>query len=243
MQNQRILIVEDELNSRNFLKKIVQNYCTGFEVVGEAESITNGIRKIEELEPDILLLDIELRDGLSFKILEEIQESRYKVIFITSHLHYTLKAIKLSAIDYILKPVSIEELKTALQKARNISWNVDAMSLLKNSTTDDFKHIVILSKEKYLRLDFDSIFAFESDSNYTRIFLKDTSHLVSNSLNHYEDLVPDNFFRAHKSCIVNCDKVKEVDSGRGGEIFLNNGLCFPVAYRRKGDLLSRITKS
>ncbi|MBR9860494.1 response regulator transcription factor [bacterium] len=244
MDKIKIVIVEDELNSRAFLRNTIQKYTTEFEIVGEAESIVDGLETINRLNPDIILLDIELRDGLSFKILDQIEYFQYKVIFITSHIHYTLKALKLSAIDYILKPVDIDELIEALNKAKATSRQLGQnISVLNQSLQNENTELMIYSKGSYIKLLFEDILALVSDGNYTKIHLEDSYHLVSFSLSHYSDITPDYFYRAHKSCIVNCKQVKSIESGRGGEMVMKNGLVLPVAYRRKSEFMSLVSQN
>jgi two-component system LytT family response regulator len=239
--NLKIVLIEDELHSREFLRKVIASYTSGFEIVGEAETIEEGITVIRESKPDILLMDIELRDGLSFKILEELEHLKYNLIFITSHVHYTLKALKLSAIDYILKPVGIDELAEALEKARTLNRSYElSLNLLKENLQVDPEQIIVYSRSKYLRLDLNEVLAFVSDGSYTRIMLEDKQYLVHRSLSYYEDILPANFIRSHKSCILNCNYIKSIDSGRGGSVYMANGMELQVAYRRKSELLSRI---
>jgi two-component system LytT family response regulator len=239
----KVVIVEDEIHSRTFIKNVVGRYSQKLEVVGEAASIKTAVPLIDSLKPDILLLDIQLNDGLSFKILEKIVFKKYQTIFITSFDNYAIKAIKLSALDYVLKPIHIPELLSALDKAIE---NSVASNFEQNRPSKDFEKfdsIIIPSNGTYNNINFTDILAFVSENSYTRIILKLSSIISSKPLSYFEDIVPEYFLRCHRSSIVNCKQVANVEVGRGGVCELNNGYKVPVSVRRKSELMKALSGS
>ena len=175
----RALIVEDEVNSQELLKELIAEYTEGVEVVGTAKGVAEALKQIEDLAPDLLLLDIELSDGDGFQVLEQAEDPSFDVIFTTAYNQYAIKAFKFSATDYLLKPVDIEELQKAVarvvekQQEGNEEVSKERMqaliSNLRNSQ-QGFKRIVLPTTNGFTVVDPKDIIRCESDRNYTFIF-------------------------------------------------------------------------
>lgn len=239
----RTVIIEDEYHSSELLKAMIQTNCEGLKIVGVAASVSNGIELIRNQQPDLIFLDIYISEGLGFDILDAVQPINCKVIFVTGYEAYALKAIKYSALDYILKPVVLDELIQAVEKFKKISpLPTDSFNFLKNKISepvDVFEQIVLSDYKTHSIVNIKDIVFVEARRSYTAFHLKDQqTRLASNALNHYEHLLPDTkFYRIHKSYLVNCDKVIGLETGRGGQVKLKGGKLLPIAVRRKAAFL------
>ncbi len=247
----KALIVEDELNSQELLKDIIDESCDGVQVVAMAQGVTEALEKIKEHKPDILLLDIELTDGDGFQVLEQAEDIDFDVIFTTAYDQYAIKAFKFAATDYILKPVDFEELQEAVKRIvdkRNnpeqAPSNEQLQALINNirSIRQPFKRIVLPTTNGFTVVDPKDIIRCESDRNYTFIFLTDGRKiLVSRTIKEYEEMLEDfNFFRIHQSHLINLAFLKNYTRGRGGYVELSNGTTLDVSARRKSDFLRRL---
>ncbi|NNJ56490.1 MAG: response regulator [Bacteroidia bacterium] len=236
-----IVVVDDEVNARQFVRNIIAREIDGFEVIGEASSIKEAVEVISEKQPDILLLDIHLEDGLSFEIFDYIRFQQYTNVFITSYDHYAIKAIKMAAFDYILKPIDIEEFVETLEKVKHAPMIfTNEKDSLKEIMEQSSNSIYIQHQGKHIRLRFVDIYALVSDGSYSTIILENTSYYTSYPVSHYEQLLPEYFFKAHRSVIANCSKVKSIETGRGGSFTLQNNITLSVATRRKSEFVSHV---
>ncbi len=245
------LIVEDELNSQELLKEIIESYCEGVKVVATAQGVAEALEKIKEHKPQLLLLDIELSDGDGFQVLEQVEDMDFDVIFTTAYDQYAIKAFKFAATDYILKPVDIEELQEAVKRIVEKRQNPDEdpaneqlQALINNirNIQQPFKRIVLPTSNGFTVVDPKDIVRCEADRNYTFIFLKDKRKiLVSRTIKDYEEMLVDfNFFRIHQSHLINLAFLKNYTRGRGGYVELTDGSVLDVSARKKADFLRRL---
>lgn len=238
----KAVIIEDELNSRELLHQMLTNYCEGVIIVGMADDIKSGINIIQEKNPDIVFLDIEMPGGTGFDILDCFKNHNFKLVFVTGYQEYAIKAIKYAAFDFILKPINLEELRQTIKRIKSYPFPNQNLQFLKDNMTnqpDRLNQFIISDNKKYSIVQFNDIILLEAERNYVTFHLSNhVKHMVTNSLNYYEELLPaDCFFRVHRSYIINCKKVVQIDSGRGGNIFLSEDNCIPIAVRRKPALL------
>ena len=243
----KAIIVEDEKNSRELLRSAIENFTDGVEVIGEADNVNNAVALINKLKPDVLFLDIELPDGKGFDIIDRLDEN-YKVIFVTAYDDYAIKAIRYAAIDYLVKPLDLDDLEASIERLKirpSITQkNIDLLNnKLKSSTAHEDK-IMIASHKSYKLLNMDDIVAVEADENYVFFILENgKKHLASQSLNYFESLLPsEKFYRIHKSHIINLTKVKSVEKGRTGKAIFHNGSTMDIAARRKSAFLTYLKK-
>ena len=245
----RVLIIDDEVKIRNMIAEIVKGYCNEAVVVGQAGSVKEGKEKIRSLNPDLVLLDIKMDDGTGFDLLEQVEETNFKVIFITAYQEYALKAIKFSALDYILKPVDPDELIQAVQSAgESIGDDLETQlnhlkeSLKNNSQTE--KKILLKTTENIHLIHVSDIIYCQADGGYTRFFTaNDKKILVSKPMAEYEELLHDyGFFRVHKSFLVNLQKVQRFGKEDGGYLVFDGDLKVPVASRKKDQLMELLDK-
>ena len=233
------VIIEDEFYSVELLSQLLHEFCTDVKVIGSASNVADGIKICKELKPDLIFLDIEMPGGGGFEVLKAFDPIPFKVIFVTGYAHFAIQAIKYSALDYLLKPVDISELKQAVEKAKKAS-NLDKIRLenfqwnLQNSHAKSGQ-LIISSDKEHAIVKIDEIIFLQALGGYVNLFLEGGRQRLSTySLGYFENLLPPElFFRTHKSFIVNCDKVISVSAGRGGAINLQEGHTAPIAFRRK----------
>ena len=244
----RIAIVEDEILERDLLKHLVEELKPGSVLVGEAESISEGIKLIQDSAPDVVLMDIELKDGNSFDILKSFPEKDFAVIFITAYNQFAVEAFRYSAIDYLLKPVNPDELEEALNKV-HAELNVQKLlrnTLLRNleSTPVSEKKLVLRTAESYYIVKMNDIVRIESDSNYCHFYSSDNQHfMVCKTIKEYESILKEApFFRIHQSHLVNINRIKQVNKKDGLSVIMSDGCEIPVASRKRNELMDLLKK-
>lgn len=245
----RAIIVEDEKHSRETLRGLLDRYCRNVIVVAEADSYRGGLAVIKEFNPQLVFLDIQMPDGSGFRMLEEIDEINFEIIFTTAFDQFAIKAIKYSALDYLLKPIDPEELANALkkveQKISKLAVNQNIQVLLdniKNKDADPHK-IVLSTSEKIHVIETDQILRCESDNYYTNFFLTDGKQiLISKTLKENEEMLGGhNFIRPHKSHLVNVKYIKGYLRSDGGYIEMTDGSKIPVSRRKREKIIEIIT--
>ncbi|MFY0673605.1 MAG: response regulator transcription factor [Bacteroidia bacterium] len=246
----RAVIIDDEVRSRESLEILVKENCKNVEVVALAESVESGLATLKQHKPDLLFLDIELQDGTGFDLLEKSALDDFHVIFTTAFENYALKALKLSAVDYLLKPINAEELVQAVNKAEelsdNDSTNKNFELLLQNLQNSTGKHKIALPTSEGLTfINVSDIIRCQADGSYTHFFFKDRKKiLVSKKIKEYEELLsPYNFVRVHHSHLVNLDEVAKYVRGDGGYVVMSDGETVYVSKRKKEDFMSALNKA
>ncbi len=242
----RAMIIDDEPAARQNLNVILQRYCAGdVTVVGEAAGVQEAYTLIQQLAPNLLFLDIEMGKETGFDLVAMFDQPGFQVVFVTAYDQYAIKAIKINALDYLLKPLSIQEVRETVQKALLVaegSQDGRLQNLLnimhrKNSGP---AQIAIASAGGYKMVVIDEICYLRAEKEYTYIHcLNGDVHCSSSNLGHYEDLLSGHaFFRLHHSYIVNRASIKEYQKGEGGEVLLYKGEHLPVSRRRRTAFLA-----
>lgn len=238
------VIIDDELKGRVALKQKLQDYCPGVEILGEAADGEEGRLLIEKCHPQIVFLDIEMPRMNGFEMLHHVQHKNFQLIFSTAYDQYAIKAIRYAAFDYLLKPVDIEELQSAIARAQKEIEpiiNEQRIQTLEHNlqSKTSLNKIAIPSLDGLLFFDIDDIIHLEAQSNYTAIYFVNHSKLTaSRTLKEFEDLLPTNvFFRPHHSHIINLNYIKRYIKGDGGMIEMHNGNFVDVARRKKEEFL------
>jgi len=242
-------IVDDEQDAVNFIQSIIKEYCPSIEVVGKAHTALDGIRIINEFQPDLVFLDVEMPHGSGFDLLTQFPEKTFDVIFITAFNHYAIKAIKFSAVDYILKPININEFIKAVERViekRNSSsnQNVNYITLLENLKTSLPFKLAIPTSDGMEYLKTKDIIRIEADRSYCWFFLVNKRKiLVSKNLKEYQELLNDrNFFRSHNSHLINLEHVKKYIRSEGGAIEMSDGFQVPISRTRKDIFLTHMAR-
>jgi two-component system, LytTR family, response regulator len=241
------IIIDDETSSRNSLRQKLANHCPEITIIGECETGEEGIKGIEEKRPDMIFLDVEMPRMNGFTMLQQLANKNFEVVFITAYDHYAIKAIKFSALDYLVKPVEVADLKIAVEKAvqkRTISAGNERLELLLQNLMNDKKdqRIAIPSMEGLQFVETGNIIYLEAKSNYTCFYLKNNEKItVTKTLKDFEELLPVSIFiRIHHSYIINKNLVEKYIKGEGGQVVMKNGIVLDVARRKKEEFLKSI---
>jgi len=242
----KIVIIDDENRTRDLIARMIDSF--GFDVVTipEGENVQSGIEAIEKHQPDIVFLDIQMPDGTGFDVIRSIDNKTFEVIFITAHEEFAIKAIKFSALDYLLKPIDSTELKAALEKALDTIDEKKESSqfeaLQKNINPTEKRRLVLKTQESVHVVELDQIIRCEADRNYTSFFLKDNKKiLVSKTLKDYETLLSGhNFLRVQQSHLVNIDYVDRYDKKNGGAVVMKDGSEVPLSPAKRDLFFKRL---
>ncbi len=247
----RTIIIDDEQHCIDRLKRLLQENCSLFtELVGTFSSFEEGVFAIKKLKPDLLFLDVQLQDKTGFELLKKLDEINFEVIFTTAHEKYAVQAFKFSAIDYLLKPVDVEDLIQAIKKLQQkisreeVSKKFDALFYNLKNMQSTAKRIMVPTIKGFEFLPVQNIVRCQSDINYTIIFLKDKQKItVAKTLKEFEELLVDhNFFRIHNSHLVNLSCIKSYNKGKGGTVTMTDNTEVEVSTRRKDDFIKRLEK-
>jgi two-component system, LytTR family, response regulator len=241
----RTIIIDDEVKSRETIREMLRIYCPTVEVVAHAQDVKSGIQAIRKYNPDLILLDIRMPDGSGFDLLKQLPSVDFKIIFITAYEEYAIKAFKFSAIDYVLKPIDPDELKSAIETAHaaiekdNISDRLNTFfQHYDNDSSIQKKQIILRTMNSIYRIAIEDILYYESKKNYT-IFhtISGEPIITSRTIKDYDEiLLEGNFMRLHQSYTINLKYLRCYYKDTC-EVEMINGVKIPVSFRRKDDLL------
>lgn len=240
----KALIIDDETNNQELISNLLKSYCETVEVVGTANSVETGYKAIQSLKPDLVFLDIQMPDGSGFDLLKMVSNIDFKVIFVTAHQEFAIEAFKFSAIDYLLKPLAPLNLINAVKKVEESitkdELNLKYQTLLSNVSepTKNKRRIVLKTMERIYSVDITDIIRFESDGNYTKVFLVDGKKImVSRLLKEYDELLSDvGFLRVHQSHLINTNYLFCFEKGEGHVVMKDNSIV-PVSNRKREQLM------
>jgi two-component system, LytTR family, response regulator len=246
----RVFIVDDEYQSRLVIIKLLNRYFTGLQVAGQADTVSEAVESIQQLQPQIVFLDVRMQHETGFDVLDRLPQTDFEVIFTTAYEEYAIKAIRYSAIDYLIKPIDPTELQTAMQRAiENIkqhqSYTSEQVKLIHqhlgpNPTQKFNNKIAVPTAEGLLFIHTNDIIYCQGQSNYTEIYMANGKVLTSSyTLKNYEDmLASQDFFRIHKSYLINLHHISMYRRGEGGVAVMSNGDEVEVARRNKTSFLN-----
>jgi two-component system LytT family response regulator len=235
-----IIIIDDEPKARETIINILKYSSIDLKISGEAGSIASGLELINEKHPDLVLLDINLPDGNGFDLLNSFEKINFGVIFVTAYEEYAIKAIKFSALDYILKPFKAAELIQAIEKAGEKilgeKYNLQYKALLSN--LEKIKKIVLRTAESLHVVNVKDIIRLEADGNYTRFFLANGEKLlVSKTMKDFDEMLEESgFFRTHQSHLVNLNHIQRYEKADGGYLVMDDQSTVPISSRKKDAL-------
>lgn len=244
------VIIDDELNSRETLKNLVTNFCKDVKIVAEADSVDEGISVINSNNPDLVFLDIEMPFRNGFDLLTSFKEINFEIIFTTAYSQYAIKAIKFSALDYLLKPINVKELREAISKiqAKRIELDKEAgskkldvfMANMKNISSQ-FQKMVIPTINGFDVIELKDIIRCESDRSYTSFHFTDKKTiLLSKAIGDFEDLLDEhNFMRVHQSHLINLAHVKRYTKGRGGSVEMSDGSIIDISRNKREEFIEK----
>ncbi|MEZ5042372.1 MAG: LytTR family DNA-binding domain-containing protein [Saprospiraceae bacterium] len=243
----KVVLIDDEQPFREGLKTLLDLYCPQLEVLGEANGVQTGLDLIAKQNPQLVFLDVQMQDGTGLDLLRQIGSRTFEVIFTTAFDHFAMEAIKLSALDYLLKPVDPEELLLAVEKAEiNLHKKNKAEKLTQmEAVFQNFLHpqapkkLVLKDAENIYLVEVPDIVRCEAAGSYTRFhFIDGKEILVSNNLREYENLLkPHDFYRPHHSHLFNLHQLDRFEKSQGGFLVMKDGSKVPVSVRRKDQIL------
>ncbi len=205
----KAIIVDDEESARNVLNNLVERFCPEIEVVEKCRNVTSAVEKIKQHKPDIVFLDIEMPNYAGYEIISFFDEVNFAIIFVTAYDKYAIKAFEVSAVDYILKPIEIKRLRTAVDKVlKQIqlkNQQIHYQTLSENLKSDYPEKIIVLDKDIKRSIKTQDIIAIEAQQAYTCIYTICDNYIMSKNLHFYEMAFENNpdFFRSHKSWLIN----------------------------------------
>lgn len=231
------IIVDDELFGRENLKKIIETYCHEVEILGTADSVANAQKLVRLYNPEVVFLDINMPVLDGFDLLEEYDERKFEVVFVTAFEEYGIKAVKAGAADYLLKPINIKELKHAIKKLLTVH-----NKKLKKETTPEENKIVLPESHGFNVFTEDDIVRMEAEGCYTKVFFKNGKNkIVSRTLKNFEETVSaEKFMRVHKSHLINLKCVKEYSNIDGGALTMIDGSKVEISRRKASEFMQRI---
>lgn len=243
----RTIMVEDETRSANVLKTLIEEHCPEIELVGHAQTVKDAIEEIKKWKPVLVFLDVELPDGNGFNVLESFPANQFSVIFVTAYEHYAIKAIRASALDYLLKPVDADDLIAAVKKlpADTSGDKRNENLLFNNRQKNGLKQRLALPTLEGLKfIEQSEIVLCEAQGSYTNFQLTSKEKiLVSKPLSYFEEILDEEqFCRTHQSYIINLAHAKNYIKGRGGYLIMNDNSKVEVSARMKHNLLERFAK-
>lgn len=244
------IIIDDEPQARIVLKALIKEYINDIQIVGEAASAKAGKKLIEEKQPALVFLDIEMPQLDGFGLLRQFETIDFDIIFTTAYSNYAINAIKFSALDYLLKPIDPEELKAAIerykQKTINQAPKAESIYFLPSDFTNlqnQHGKIALPIAKGFKITQISDIFYCEASRNYTNFYLKDNKQvIVGRNLKYFDQkLMSFGFFRIHESYLINLTHLEEYIKGRGGQVRLSSGVELDVSRNRKSDLLKLLS--
>ncbi len=245
----KVAIIDDEEDARATLSALLRDCVPSWEIAGTADGIAAGKKLIETTRPDIVFLDVMMKDGTGFDLLKELPETNFELVFVSGHDEYALKAFRFSAIDYLLKPVVRQELAETCDRIRSRRGASDTptkvAALSANSDRNLMNNrLVLKDADTIFVVDIDQIIRCESSNNYTTFYLLDHPPiLVSRTLKEFEELLQDReFVRVHQSHLINLKYLVQLNKKDGDMAILKNGSQVPVSLRKKDALLARLYK-
>ena len=244
----KALIIDDENRTRELIAKMIDSFGFDLETFPIGENVQSGIAAIESLRPDIVFLDIQMPDGTGFDLLKSVQNINFEVVFITAHEEFAIKAIKFSALDYLLKPIDPTELREATEKAMKAiedkRYEQQFEALQNNIQPTQKKRLVLKTQESVHVVELEEIIRCEADRNYTSFFLTGGKKiLVSKTLKDYEILLSSfNFLRVQQSHLINLNFVDRYDKGNGGSVVMKDGSQVPLSPAKR-DIFFKILET
>ncbi len=242
----KAIIIDDENRARVTLQLLIQEFCPEVEIVAECENLSEGVKAIRRTKPDIIFLDIEMPGHSGLELLDFFNEDEvdFSIIFTTAYNEYAVRAFKLSALDYLLKPINPTDLTNAVNRAEKANNKQDRYKVLKdNLSKESMTKIAIPSGTNLLFLDITDIIYIKANGAYSEIVKKDGSMLMaSKNLKTFEELLMHSFqfLRVHKSYIANCEMIDSLTKSDGGNLVLKNGHTIPFSTDKFELVLERI---
>ncbi len=246
MQKLKVIIVDDEERARRVLSTLLEKYCHDVEVVAQCADVLEAVQSIRSLQPHAIFLDIEMPRYSGFELLEQLGEFECDIVFVTAYNQYAIDAFNVSAVDYLLKPVSIEKLEKSVKRLHQNFENVQIKERLKvlqdnlAGTVDKKLRFPVTGGSKYVRENL--ISHINAAGSYSELYIEGENRIVaSKKLKFFESLLSDspNFIRCHRSHIINLFKVKEFHKGES-RVVMENGSTVNISRDKKTEIEKRL---
>jgi two-component system LytT family response regulator len=245
----KIFIVEDEKESLDYLKNLITSSVKDDLELNVASSVKDAVEKINETRPDLVFMDINLPDGTGFDVLEKVDYKDFLLIFVTAFDDFALKAFKVNAIDYLLKPVNIDDFNNAMQKVKSVYSSTNEAKKITNllnyiKSPEKIDQILVNTSDNLYVLKLSDILYLKSESNYTKFYVENVNDeiIVSKTLKEYEEILKDhNFVRTHNSYLVNLNWISKIIK-KENVVELKNGVKVPISARRKEAVVKELNR-
>jgi two-component system LytT family response regulator len=246
--NYSVVLVEDELHQQQTVMEMLSSFPE-FKLMGVASNVEEGEKLLQSIKPDLALLDVMLSSQTSFDMLSKMKQIPFEIIFTTSYDHFAVQAFRLSAIDYLMKPIARNDFAQALEKFKqqqvNHNKGLNIQNLLSNlqlSETDSKTKIALPTTNGFLFICIKDIIRCESDNNYTTFHTRDKNKIIiSKTMKEIElMLLGYHFFRVHNSHLINLECINEYIKGEGGFVRMSDGSLIEVSRRRKDEFLQQL---
>ena len=237
----RAIIVDDEAHARSLLSNTIKEHCYGIEIIAEAENVKEAVKLINKNNIELGFLDIEMPNENGFALFEYFDKPNFVTIFCTAYSEYAVQAFEVSAVDYLLKPVTISKLQDAIEKAiktrgqNQILQSVNA--LRENITVTQLQKIGLPLSDGMVFIKIDDILYFEADNSYTHVITTKEKYLVSKKIKEFHELMINDsrFFRVHRSHLVNIQQIKKYNKKEGATLIFENNKIIPIAREKKNE--------
>jgi two-component system, LytTR family, response regulator len=244
------LIIDDETDAREALRMTIEKYCPEVSLLGVYDTPQKGLAAIQELQPDLVFLDVQMPHMSGFDLLQQLSPLSFEVIFVTAHDQYAIKAIRFSALDYLLKPVDVDDLMRAVSKVqerlqqKNSTYQYQSVLNNIQYSTRKIEKLAVPTLEGIEFFNTDDIIYCQADGNYTRLFLKDKqSKLISKNLKDFESLLRESgFCRVHHSSLIHMKHVQKYVKGEGGYVILTDNHHVDISRRKKEEFLKLLDR-
>ncbi len=237
----RAIIVDDESHARSLLFNTIKEHCNGIEIVAEAENVKEAVKLINKNNIELVFLDIEMPNENGFALFEYFDKPNFVTIFCTAYSEYAIQAFEVSAVDYLLKPVTISKLQNAIEKAiKTCGQNQILQSvntLRENITVNQLQKIALPLSDGLVFIKIDDILYFEADGSYTHVITNKSNYLVCKKIKEFHELLTNDsrFFRVHRSYLVNIQQIKKYSKKDGATLVFENNKIIPVAREKKNE--------
>lgn len=242
----KAIIVDDEEDGRLVLQSLINTYCPQIEIVRLCKSVVEGVEAIESISPDIVFLDINMPHANGFTLLDKVKDRLFNLIFVTAYHDYAIRAIKYSALDYLLKPIDSDELIGAVNRCVKqngaISNSEKINHFIDNISNAQIEKVILPVRDGYVFVKVNEIIRCEADSNYTVLYLAGgEKYVVSKTLKDFESQLSNkNFYRIHKSHLINVSYLKKYTKGDGGTVTMVDNTELDVSRRNKEEFLKML---
>jgi len=241
----KTIIIDDEPDAIESLTVLLSDFIEGIDLVGSAEGVGSGYELINTAKPQLIFLDINMKDGTGFDLINRFEKIPFQVIFVTAYDQYAIKAFKYAAIDYLLKPIDLQELRSATERAKKLILynNTPDYQFVKSIYKDPFPaKLALPNLEGFDLIEINKIIRCEGQNNYTTFILDEgKKFVVSKTLKEYESiLIHHGFLRVFQSHLINTKYIQRYIKGRGGTVIMSDGVYVPVSRDKKETLLKVI---